>query len=113
MKSSDELSVKQQGGLPEGWHWECYEDGSGRLCHESEKQSFFSYDCVPYHSSGGIEYKESKEKAYSIFWGSLKEFKSYAENVVRTWQTEKGIEEVAGKQEVKENVSLRFKGKSR
>lgn len=68
--------------LPEGWVWHSYEDGSGCLYCKNGNQSYFVYDCAPYASQGGIEYKHSNKKDWRVFWGSLQEYKEFAEKEI-------------------------------
>lgn len=64
--------------LPEGWTWIEYDDGSGHL-EAPDGTHYFSYDLAPYHAMLGIEYKKTVAEHYDIFWGTLAEFKEWAE----------------------------------
>lgn len=79
-----QCAVTPAQSLPSGWNWNDWDDGSGGL-YSPNQEDYFSYDLTPYHSLGGIEYKETTGvyEGWNIFWGSLPEFKRYAEFVVR------------------------------
>ena len=74
-------SLRSTESLPSGWAWEEWDDGSGHLKSPSGKD-FFCYDRAPYYNAGGIEYKETSNSSWDIFWGSLSDFKAHAESVV-------------------------------
>lgn len=63
--------------LPEGWEWKDFEDGSGCLKSPDGKRQF-SYDMMPYAAEGGIEY-QNNVGTWGTFYGSLNEFKAFAE----------------------------------
>lgn len=67
--------------LPEGWNWVHYDDGSGSL-HSPEGEHLFAYDRQPYYASGGIEFRETANDHWTIFVGSMENFKGYAETAV-------------------------------
>lgn len=67
-----------ESNLPVGYFWDCYEDGSGRICGPN-KTSYFSYDCAPYANVGWIEYQRVRLGSWDVFDGTLSEFKQYAE----------------------------------
>lgn len=67
--------------LPSGWEWKEWDDGSGHLNSPVGKR-YFSYDRAPYANAGGIEYKETSDVPWAVFWGSISDFKDYAESVV-------------------------------
>ena len=76
----NDLTVTPAMSLPEGWTWRDWDDGSGSLNGPAKNQRFlFGYDLSPYSSSGGIEYQESTERPYNVFWGTLAEYKEWAE----------------------------------
>lgn len=65
--------------LPDGWTWHDWDDGSGSL-RSPDNDFLFSYDLRPYHSQGGIEYRDPAcNHEWSVFWGTLSEFKKNAE----------------------------------
>lgn len=80
--------------LPEGWRQANHKDGSGHL-ESPDGKAYFSYDEAPYYPQG-IEYKETREGTYGPYWGSMDDFKGYAEKIVerRHIEREKGIEKM-------------------
>lgn len=71
-------------GLPSGWFWNCWTDGSGCLC-APDGARMYSYDLQPYHSTGGIEYRDPKNTRgnnWTIFWGTFAEFKEFVEEEI-------------------------------
>ena len=67
-----------ESNLPEGYYWECFEDGSGSIC-GPDKKTYFRYDCAPYANVGWIEYQSERFSSWDIFDGTLSEFKKFAE----------------------------------
>lgn len=80
--------------LPEGWSWVNHKDGSGHL-ESPDGKAYFSYDEAPYYPHG-IEYKETKDGTYGPYWGSIDDFKGYAEKIVerRYIEKEKEVKEM-------------------
>ena len=68
-------------GLPDGWTWHHYPDASGFL-RSLDGKSYFSYDRATYFTQGGVEYKETKNAGWSVFWGTFDEFKAHAEQTI-------------------------------
>lgn len=69
-------------GFPKGWQWFHYNDGSGHL-ESPDGKCYFSYDQQPYSNAGGIEYKATLDGQYTVFWGTMEDFKTYAESVTK------------------------------
>lgn len=67
--------------LPKGWEWKDLGDGSGHL-NSPEGKSYFFYDRAPYVNLGGIEYKETPDGKWDVYWGFTSDFFNYAESVV-------------------------------
>ena len=88
-------NVTQAAGLPEGWKWVDYQDGSGHLTAPDGK-CFFIYDGAPYANQGGIEFKETTQGLWGPFWGTLDEFKERAEQLVY----EKGLVAIGRKKDM-------------
>ena len=67
--------------LPNRWVWRDWKDGSGSL-QAPDGTHYFQYDLSPYYAQNGIEYKETNRinDHWEIFWGSLSQFKKYAES---------------------------------
>lgn len=87
ISADEERSEMQSRNLPKGWHWIDYDDASGHL-KSPDGTSYFSYDW----NTG--EYKITEDKHYDFFLeenystggysiGSLKKFKSFAENWIK------------------------------
>lgn len=101
--------------LPEGWSWAVWNDGSGHL-KSPEGDCYFSYDLSSYASQGGIEFKLTETDSYSVFWGSISEFKEQAESVVKEKFIDKknsldeqilfAKERTSDKQSIKQNREL-------
>lgn len=77
------LIVSPAKGLPAGWDWWDYDDGSGSL-HSPDGKHHFSYDFAPYYGEGGIEYRENASAAWRVFWGTPDEFRSFCEERIST-----------------------------
>lgn len=75
-------SVSPAKSLPHGWAWEEWDDGSGHLKSPVGKHCFF-YDRAPYANEGGIEYQETSNSTWDVFWGTMSGFKKHAEGVVK------------------------------
>lgn len=81
----DTYTLTPASTLPNGWVWRDWDDGSGSL-QSSDGTRYFLYDLSPYCASGGIEYLERPgtcEISWGVFYGSLTEFKSWAEPIVQ------------------------------
>lgn len=102
-----EKAMENTAGLPDGWKWNDYEDGSGSL-RAPDGTSYFSYDRAPYANCGGIEYKREKGVAWDVYWGAMSDFKSYAEEFVNKFIVNNGQDK-----EDLSNVATKTKGKSR
>ncbi len=74
--------VSEAKGLPVGWRWVCYQDGSGHL-EGPNGESRFSYDRnTSFAASGGIEYEKTPDSDWEVFWGTFVEFQGHAEDVL-------------------------------
>lgn len=71
----------QAKNLPQGWQWVDYGDASGHL-QSPDGESYFGYDRQSYYHAGGIEYQVSRDRHYTAFWGTMEDFKTYAESVI-------------------------------
>lgn len=75
------LKTEKAKGLPDGWTWIMFNDGSGCL-KSPDNKNYFCYDKIPYANAGGIEYQEYKGKGWGIYWDSFEEFKMFSEKVI-------------------------------
>lgn len=80
----DEYKITSAKTLPTGWYWKDWDDGSGSLI-APDSTRHYSYDLLSYYAQSGIEYQETNDLfcPWNVFWGTLDEFKQYAENSIR------------------------------
>lgn len=102
--------LDNQSQLPPDWKWNDYEDGSGSL-RAPDGTSYFSYDRAPYANAGGIEYKREKGEPWDVYWGSMADFKAYAEEFVLNHIMYNNDE--TREEDALPDMALRTKGKAR
>lgn len=101
-----EIKTSKADTLSEGWTWKDFHDGSGSL-HDPDGKTILAYDVHPVSTPEGPEVEYRYEAGtWNTFYGTLSEFKEFAENIVNDKLSSKSLSAkiAAAQQKVEEKA---------